>query len=52
MVQLAAQEEPIYHVGSGSIKVPVYCADSKPIDLQSALERTVQCPIRYLSKVD
>ncbi|TMS35356.1 hypothetical protein L596_002776 [Steinernema carpocapsae] len=40
-----------YHFGAGAIPIPVYCADSKPFDLQSALENTVQCPVKYLSKV-
>lgn len=43
--------EPIYHVGTGSTKVPVFCADAKPIDGQQALESAVQCPVKYLSKV-
>uniref|UniRef100_A0A1I7YEW5 Uncharacterized protein n=1 Tax=Steinernema glaseri TaxID=37863 RepID=A0A1I7YEW5_9BILA len=41
----------LYHFGAGAVPIPVYCADSKPFDLRSALENTVQCPVRYISKV-
>ncbi len=50
MVQLAVQEELIYHVNGRSIKLPIYCSDAKSIDLQFTLECIVQYPIRYIVK--
>uniref|UniRef100_A0A914DXR1 Uncharacterized protein n=1 Tax=Acrobeloides nanus TaxID=290746 RepID=A0A914DXR1_9BILA len=40
-----------YHVAPGSsVPIPVYCAEPKPFDAQTALKNTVMCPVRYLSK--
>uniref|UniRef100_A0A915DVU1 Uncharacterized protein n=1 Tax=Ditylenchus dipsaci TaxID=166011 RepID=A0A915DVU1_9BILA len=39
-----------YHMGVGSIPIPVFCVQSKPFDVQSTLEKTVRCPVKYLSR--